>query len=164
MLNQANKFDGSAREPDNGFPMECTLGLLADYASRDEGGKLNVMGIFDVVYSDTFPYAMPQFYVVVKLTAGPAEYGTSKNVELVLLNPDGKIIGKIPSKGKVPTPDRGGPAHLEIALRLVGVPFEKPGRYAVSVLVSGEEKTSIPIEAIQLRRPAKRKGRKTNGN
>ncbi len=143
--------------------MECTLALLADYANREEGGKLNVMGIFDVVRSDKFPYALPQLFVVVRLSAGPAEYGTTKNVELVLLNPDGKTIGKIPARGKVPTPDGGGRANMEIVLRLVGVPFETPGRYAISVLVGGEEKTSIPIEAVLVKAPSRRK-KKNDGD
>jgi hypothetical protein len=50
---------------------------------------------------------------------------------------------------------------MEILLRLVGVPFEKPGRYAISVLVGGEEKVSIPIEAVKV---PKRKGKKANGD
>jgi len=140
--------------------MECTLALLADAANREEGGKLNVLGVFDVIYSDKFPYAMPQFYVVVRLTAGPAEYGTKKDVQLILLDPDGKAIGKIGGKGTVPTPDGGGRANLELILRMVGVPFEKPGRYAIAVVVNGEEKHSIPIEVIQRKTTTGRRRKK----
>jgi len=80
LLRRPLQIDHAGVRSDNGLPMECTLALLADAANREEGGKLNVLGVFDVIYSDKFPYAMPQFYVVVRLTAGPAEYGTKKDV------------------------------------------------------------------------------------
>ncbi len=117
-----------------------------------------MLGRFDQIFSDNFPYPVPPIYVVVRLTAGPAEFGMKKDVQLVLLDPDGKPIGKIGAKGMVPSPDSGGRANLELILRMVGVPLEKPGRYAISVLVGGEEKQSIPLEAV-MQKASRRPGR-----
>lgn len=130
--------------------MDCTLALLADAANREENGKLNVLGVFDQFYSDKFPYAVPQFFVVIRLTAGPAEFGTKKDVQLVLLDPDGGTIGpRLGGKTTVPKPESGSRASIELILRMVGVPFPKAGNYAIAVLVNGEEKASIPIEVVQ---------------
>lgn len=151
---------------DNKHPMECTLAVLAEYASREDTGKLNIMGLFDAIRSDTFPYAMPQFYVVVRLTAGPAEFGTKKDVQLVLLDPDGKALGKMGGKGSVPVPDVvdiSGRANMEVVLRMIGVPFPKPGNYAIAVLVNGEQKHSIPIDVSQVKAKPQAGRRKRNG-
>ena len=163
MISRPIDFDSGRGGADNDVPMECTLALLADAANREEGGKLNVLGVFDVIHSDKFPYAMPQFYVVVRLTAGPAEFGSKKAIELVLLDPDGKVLGRIPGKANVPTPDAGGRANMEVILRMVGVPFPKPGSYAIAVLVNGEQKHSIPIEVVQVKPSTGRRGRKSSG-
>lgn len=141
--------------------MECTLALLADAANREEGGKLNVLGVFDQIYSDKFPYLVPQFFIVVRLTAGPAEFGLKKEFQIVLLSPDGQPIGKLGGKGTVPTPDSGGRANLELILRMVNVPFEKPGRYGIAVLVGGEEKYSIPLDVVQRKSPGSSRRKKS---
>ena len=137
--------------------MECTLALVADAANTETGGKLNVLGVFDVIYSEKFPYVIPQFFVVVRFSAGPAEFGLKKQFQLVILNPDGQPIGRIDGKGTVPTPDSGGRANVELIVRMVNVPFEKPGRYAIAVLVGGEEKASIPLEIVERKVSRRRK-------
>jgi hypothetical protein len=148
-----NGFDNAVDGADNRGPMECTLAVVADAANREVGGKLNVLGVFDQIYGKKFPMVTPQFYVVVRLTANPAEFGRKKEFEIVLLDPDGKPV-KAPLKGKakVPAPQDAGRASIEIILQMVNVPFAKPGSYAISVLVSGEEKASIPLEALKLAR------------
>ena len=141
---------------DNKRPMECTLALVADAANHEEGGKLNILGAFDQVYTDEFPYVLPQMFVVVRLIANPSEFGRTKELELVLHDQDGIMVGQpIKAKGKVPTPTGGGQARMELILRMNNVPFEKPGDYAISVLVSGDQKASIRLGV--LKRPAKKK-------
>jgi len=155
MITVVSDFDKGCNVMDNGDPMEATLALLADGANVERGGKLNLLGVFDQVYADKFPYFHPEMYVVVRLTAGPAEFGRKKSFEISLLDPDGKLIGTMKGKGEVPQPANATRASLEIVMRLVNVPFEKSGHYAVSVLVGGDEKASIPLEVIE-RKPKRR--------
>ena len=150
-------FDNRTAGADNEIPMECTLALLADAANREEGGKLNVLGVFDQLYANDFPTVHPQLYVVVRLTANPAEFGRKKEFEIILLDPDGTPVSPpLKGKGNVPTPPDARRASIEVILRMVNVPFAKPGSYAISVLVSGEEKASIPLEVVK--RARKRRG------
>lgn len=135
---------------DNESPMECTLALLADHANRSENGKMNVLGMFNQVYSDSFPYQHPLMFCVVRLTAKPAEFGKMKTIEVTMLNSDGMRLGTISSSTTVPTPDPPTTkANLELILRLQNVPFESPGDYAFAVLVDGDEKSSIPLTAVE---------------
>jgi len=161
MITHPSDFDTSAGATDNEAPMECSLALAADAANTESGGKLNVLGVFDVIRADKFPYVIPQFYVVVRFTAGPAEFGLKKQFELVILNPDGQPIGgRIQGKASVPHPTDGNRSNMVLILRMVNVPFEKAGGYAISILVGGEEKASIPLEvvSIQSQRARKKKG------
>lgn len=136
--------------------MEISLALVADAANREESGKLNVLGVFDQVYSDKFPYRHPEMFVVVRFTANPSEFGKKKEIEVCLLDPDGNVVGaRLTAKGQVPVPEAGGRASIEMLLRMVNVPFERPGRYAVSILVAGEEKASIPLEVLERKRRKK---------
>src|SRR3989304_2646878 len=147
-------FDSPASGTDNEGPMELTLAFLADAANLSEGGKLNVLGMFNQIYSDTFPYRHPSMTCVVRFTASPAEFGKPKEVELTIMYPDGKPLGTLRGQTTVPTPLDGKRAYVELILGLNGIPFERPGDYQFAILVGGEEKGSIPFEVRQRPRPS----------
>lgn len=135
--------------------MECTLAVVADGASRDETGKLNIFGIFDQVYSDNFPYQHPSMALAVRFAANPAEFGKRKEIEVAFVDPDGRVYAIGKAKGDVPKPEGGTRANMEILLRLGGLPFERAGPYHFSILVGGEEKARVPIEAVH--KPARKR-------
>ena len=64
--------------------MEINLMLLADYASVDKDNKLNVMGIFDTVYADTFPTSVSDMGIVFSGEAPADEKGLRKKLEIEL--------------------------------------------------------------------------------
>lgn len=129
--------------------MEVTLAFLADAANVAEGGKLNVLGMFNSLFSDEFPYQHPQMFCIVRFTAGASEFGKEKEIEISLVNPDGKVIGTMKGKAAVPKPPGGKRANVELILGLQNVPFEHPGDYEFSILVGGDQKHSIPLEVVQ---------------
>ena len=65
--------------------MDVTLAVLADYANVSQDGKLNIMGIFQEVNPSEIPFVLPQMYLVLSLTAGPAEVGLARNIRIPLL-------------------------------------------------------------------------------
>lgn len=134
---------------DNGAPMEVRMAFLADAANVTDSGKLNVLGIFNRVFSDTFPYQHPHMQCVVRFEASAAEFGKTKEIEISLVNSDGKMVGTMKGKAQVPKPEAGSRASVELILGLNNVPFESPGDYEFSVLVGGEQKWSIPVEAVE---------------
>lgn len=72
--------------------MEVSLAVLADYANLAQDGKLNIMGIFQEVNPPVLPFALPQMYLVISLVAGPAEFDTTKDIKIALLDNDGNEI------------------------------------------------------------------------
>jgi hypothetical protein len=128
------------------FTMEVTVAVLADYANVSRDGKLNIMGIFQEVNPPTLPYALPQMYLVLSFSAGPAEFGTTRNIRIVLLHSDGQEILGLEAQMQVPSANRpGSRAYINEALGLAGVTFERPGDYGFSILVGDDEKATVPL-------------------
>ena len=128
------------------YSMDVSLGVLADYASISQDGKLNIMGIFGEINPPLLPFALPMMYLVLIFEASPAEIDTDKIIRVVLLNEDGKQIIGLDQTLKVPKPKRPGTrVSLNAVLGMGGARFEKPGDYAFSVLIGGEEKKSVSL-------------------
>lgn len=53
--------------------MKATLAAIADGASVGAGDKLNVQGVFDTIFADTFPAVHARMVVVVRLQLEPAD-------------------------------------------------------------------------------------------
>lgn len=126
--------------------MEATLAVAADYANVSNDGKLNIMGIFQEFFPVTFPAAGQPMFLVLSLSAGPAEVGSQKDVRVAFVDPEGDQNLVLDFQVPVPDPPRPGtPSIVHQILGLQGLPLFRPGHHAFYVLVSGEEKARIPI-------------------
>lgn len=132
-----------------GATMDLTVLLLADYANVAERGKLNVMGIFSMLYSETFPTRHPEMHLIVKLSASPAEYDTTRKLIIKLLNED--ATQEIVNWSRDIQVPHGTGERVEInqILRLTQLVFPTPGRYQFSVMVDNDEKGVLPLLILQ---------------
>ena len=74
--------------------MEVDLALLADAATIDGSGKLNILGIFDRLGTGAFPTRHPRMALVLRFSAGVHEVGKHE-IEIVLKAPDGGEVVRI---------------------------------------------------------------------
>lgn len=125
--------------------MDVPLALLADYANVTQEGKLNIMGIFGRLIAPAFPTTHPEMCLVMRFEAGPAERGSTKKVEVKLLDADGRV--KFNSSSQIPIPDEPTRLTTQIfnILRLQNLQFEKPGSYSFEILVNEETKSRVPL-------------------
>jgi hypothetical protein len=129
-----------------GEALEVTVAVLADYANVSQDGKLNIMGIFQEINAPDLPFALPQMYLVLSFSAGPAEFGSLRNIRIPLLHSDGREILAMEAQMQVPWANRpGSRAYINEAIGLAGVTFEQPGDYAFSVLIGDDEKATVPL-------------------
>lgn len=129
-----------------GVVMDVNLAVLADYANVSQDGKLNIMGIFQEVNAPSFPFVLPQMYLVLSFSAGPAEFGSVRNARVALLHSDGQEVLGLESQMQVPRPNRpGSRAYMNEAIGLAGVVFDRPGDYAFSILIGDDEKAAVPL-------------------
>jgi hypothetical protein len=134
-----------------GGELEVTLAVLADYANVSHDGKLNIMGIFQEVNAPSLPYPLPQMYLVMSFSAGPAEFDTQRQIRIVLLRADGQQILNLEGQMQVPQPARpGSRAYINETIGLAGVTFDQAGDYGLSILVGGDEKATVPLHVNDL--------------
>jgi len=125
--------------------MQVKLALLADYANVTQESKLNVMGIFSIINAPVLPWVHPQMQLILEFEAGPAEWETDKEVQVKLLDADGKQLLTVGGVVKVPKGKAGKRVQINNILTLGNVKFDREGDYAFAVLIGGETKAEIPL-------------------
>ena len=138
--------------------MQVALALLADYANITREGKLNLLGLFDIINAPILPWSHPQMQLVLKLEASPAEYDMTKSVEIKLLDADGNTKFTISSDLKVPTGKSGRNVSLNAIIAINNLRFDVAGDYAFHILVGGDDKKSVPlrVERVPMPQPEQR--------
>lgn len=131
--------------------MDVTLAVLADYSNVSREGKLNVLGVFDIIRAKNFPAVHRSMQLVMTFEAPRSEINTDKNIQVKLIDSDGKQIFEI---GRQFTLTSGASNEMMIKsnniLSLNDLVFEKAGDYAFSILINGEEKRSVRLRLIQI--------------
>ena len=129
--------------------MRVPLALLADYANVTSDGKLNIMGTFNTIRAVGFPSTHPQMRLITVMETDPAERGTTKTIEIVLLDADGNKLLQIGGSLQVAA-DAPLAQRFNQIVELTGVQFPRPGAYSFRISVNGEEKTSIDLKLEQI--------------
>jgi hypothetical protein len=126
--------------------MEVDLALLADAATIDGSGKLNILGIFDRLSTSSFPTRHPRLSLILRFSAGMQEVGKHE-VAIALKSPDGKEMVRIDGEMNLaPGPSGyGGAVLVPHVLNMDGLVFPAAGRYAFDVRVDGEHHVTIPL-------------------
>lgn len=129
--------------------MEVDLALLADAATIDASGKLNILGIFDRLTTSSFPTRHPRLSLVLRFSAGVQEVGKHE-IAISLKAPDGKELVRINGEMNLaPGPTRAGGAVLvPHVLNMDGLIFPAAGRYAFDVRVDGQHHVTIPLSVL----------------
>ncbi|MEM7414016.1 MAG: hypothetical protein AAF389_00885 [Gemmatimonadota bacterium] len=126
--------------------MEVDLALLADAATIDGSGKLNILGVFDRLGTASFPTRHPRLALVLRFSAGVHEMGHHQ-VAIALKGPDSSQVVRIDGEMNLsagPLGVRSGVLVPHI-LNMDGLVFPVEGRYAFDVSVDGEHHVSIPL-------------------
>ena len=112
--------------------MKLDLALIADAATVDGSGKLNILGIFDQIAAEEFPARHERMCLVLRFIASPAETG-EREVDLVIRDPEGEELARL--SGTVGLGGFSGPDGVRIPqiLHLDGFVFPTPGLYSLDV-------------------------------
>ena len=133
--------------------MRPILFLVADYANITGDGKLNVMGIFQVINAFNFPARHSSMHLVAKLAPELSEYGQKRTFTVILMDADGNHILQISGEFDVPKGDGGKKPEVNIILDLKDVILPKPGRYQFVLLIDKDQKDELTLYVNQLEKP-----------
>ncbi len=131
--------------------MNVTLGVIADYANVSREGKLNIVGIFDTIYAQTFPCLHSQLMVILKIEADLNDStAAERTFDLTLVDEHSQEIlalnGHFNFKNSLP----GELPSASSQLTLQNLIFKEPGNYSFKLSIDGVEKRNIPIRIRQV--------------
>jgi len=123
--------------------------VAADYANVAEGGKLNVLGVFGVIYAKGVPYQHPQMWLVAHVEFDALEAG-DKQVEITLEDADGKLLRSLSGVMNVPAAPESQPLIVNQMVRLNGVVFPDFGRYEFKIRIDDAPEMTIPLTVARM--------------
>ncbi|MBI4540763.1 MAG: hypothetical protein HY704_14775 [Gemmatimonadetes bacterium] len=130
--------------------MDVDLALLADAATIDGSGKLNILGVFDRIMAPDFPVRHGRVALVLRFAGTVQDLGRH-SVEIRLRDPAGGHVLRL--DGELQLAPRGGwPAQamkIPHILNIDGIVFQVPGEYAFDVLVDGRHEASVPLSVMR---------------
>ena len=123
--------------------MQVDLLCLVDAATVDAGGKLNILGAYDVIQLPEFP-STTRVVVAFRLVSFSVDEGLHA-LEIRLVTEDGEALAVGPTVIGVGA-GPGADGRFTLPGVLVMAPcFPEPGEYAVDVFVDGAQLRSLPL-------------------
>jgi hypothetical protein len=124
--------------------MEVDLAVIADAANVSQEGKLNILGVFDTIWTREFPFRHVAMVFVVRMRADFTEQGAHR-MEVRLMDADGGQLFKAEGAMQVPGGVPGRLLKPHVIMGLGGISFQKPGDYSFEVIVDGQHMKSVPL-------------------
>lgn len=132
--------------------MKVALALLADYANVSREGKLNILGIFDRIYTQSVPATHPQMQIIITLETERAEADREHKIEVELIDADGDKIFSIGGNLKFSPPPPGEQVRINHVIQLNNLRFDRFGSYDFKILINNEIRQSIPLSIVELKK------------
>lgn len=124
--------------------MEIEIFALCD-AATDYGGKLNLLGTFDIIQAKQFPATHPYCSVALRIRFEQIEEGDHR-VRISIVDEDGKSIGpSMDGSVGIKFPPNLHSVCANMVLNITGMKFEKPGRYSVDLAIGNRHEKSLPL-------------------
>lgn len=134
--------------------MDVDLALLADAATIDGSGKLNILGVFDRIVAPDFPVRHDRVALVLRFSGTVQDLGRH-SVEIRLRGPGGDVLRLDGSLEIAPRAGAFGQAmKIPHILNMDGIVFQAPGEYAFDVSVDGRHEVSVPLTVLRVRSAA----------
>jgi len=114
-------------------------------AATESGGKLNILGTFDVLNAPNFPFVLPGCSVVFRMRFNRVEDGEHQ-IRVNFVDVDGKaVIPPLESKIKVAVHPEMDSRVSNMILNLQGLRFPAAGTYSIDLAVDQRHETSLPL-------------------
>lgn len=128
--------------------MNVAFAMLADAATVDPRGKVNILGGgIDSISAPQFPVTHPQLIFICRLQLSPVECDLDHPLRIDLIDPDGQQLAQVAGgvRGQRLVDDPHRPVNADLLLGFGGLTFPAPGDYAFHVLVNQMEIAVVPL-------------------
>jgi len=103
---------------------------ISESAFFSQEGKLNVIGVFDKIFSDSFPALQPTFSISMGIVGAKGIH----KISIEIVSPQNKSIAII--NGNIEIKQDGGGANF--VANLVGLPFPDEGKYTIKITIDND--------------------------
>ena len=126
--------------------MEIDLALLADAATVDASGKLNILGVFDRLTAKIFPAQHGRISLVLRFQATVQDAGRHQ-IQIAFVDPAGTEVVGVTGEIQIGAGKQAAEEGVRVpqVLNLDGVVFPMAGRYSFDVRIDGEHHVAIPL-------------------
>ena len=131
--------------------MKVRFAALADYSNISREGKLNILGMFDIIHCLNFPAVHNEMQLVIRFEADVTERGQQKEVEVRLIDDHGQELLRLGGRLSVPTVEPGEFIISTQVLVFRGITYPRPGDYQFDIYIDGTRTTGTPLKVVQLR-------------
>lgn len=124
--------------------MDIEVFTLCD-AATDSGGKLNLLGAFDSIFTKSLPAVHPQCAIALRLRFSRIEAGKHK-IKISLIDADGKPVVP-PFDAEMNVAFKGGEASLaaNVIMNLQRLQVREEGEYSIDLAIDGRHEKSVPL-------------------
>ena len=126
--------------------------FLADAAEAEPGRKFYVLGGgIDQIAGPEFPLTHPHMSLVMRFLVHPPEVGRNHHLEVRLVDADGHELARIEGDiNTAPSEPLGREVAVNMVINLVNSQFEKPGDYALDIMMNNQFQKSLPLRVSQV--------------
>lgn len=125
--------------------MKLDLALIADAATVDGSGKLNILGVFDHIAVVEFPARHERMCLVMRFRANASETGEHQ-IDVVIVDPGREEMARMTGSIDLGRAVARDSVHIPQVLHLDGFVFTQPGVYQLRIEVDGELDQAVELE------------------
>jgi hypothetical protein len=135
---------------------DLQFSVLCDDVRRENNGKYMLIGLFEAIASVQFPMKYGQLHVINRWCNGQGEF----RQKVRIMAPDNALVCETAeSPVSLPQTISSLTAHSIFQ----NVPFEKPGRYWIEILLDDDLKQRYPLMVAELKPMPGEPGREGGG-
>lgn len=124
--------------------MNIQVAVLCDAATNDNE-KLNLLGAFDTIYTQSLPAVHLQCSVALRLTFTPGDEG-HRQITLNFVNADGRaIIPPMDLPATIAIPDDAHFVTRNFIVNIQQLTFNEAGMFSLDIQLDGRLHASIPL-------------------
>ncbi len=126
--------------------MEVTLLLVAEAANISREGNLNLLGVFDGIAFEQLPEGLPSCVVVFQCQIPKAEYGSPRDVRVILEDHDGVTLWQSEGLISVEKDSPGMHAKIGVVIECEDVKISNAKTHQFRVLINNDTKATTSLE------------------
>ncbi|MGA2916694.1 MAG: hypothetical protein ABSE89_11780 [Sedimentisphaerales bacterium] len=129
--------------------MDIEAFLLCD-AATDQGGKLNVLGAFDTVFSGQVPATHPACAVALRIRFTRIEEGRHP-FRICVIDEDGsEVFPRLEGNISVRVPPQADSSIVNVIANLQRLTLPRYGKYRIDLAIDSQHKASLPFTLTEI--------------